>query len=79
MKQQIENREPSQHELRIQKSLTKLEVPGWYRKYSGNGKSPGGAPPKREFGSGLAGGGQGSLPPKQPHLRVSSQHADTQV
>jgi hypothetical protein len=75
MLQTQDNRQLSEHELRIQKSLDKLNVPDWYKKYGagggggegGNGgvgsaKSPGSrSSGQRTFGSGtgLAGGWAG--------------------
>jgi len=58
----------SEHELRIQRSLDKLNVPDWYKKYgaaggqTGGAKSPGSrssASGQKNFGTGLAGGWAG--------------------
>lgn len=61
--QNQETRRVSEHELRIQRSLQKLNVPDWYKNYAPTGTaSAAGTPNKsKEFGSGagLAGGWPG--------------------
>jgi hypothetical protein len=65
LKKKNENRQVSEHELRIQRSLQRLNVPDWYKKYAASGLSgnkPSPSPTSnRDFGSGtgLAGGWSG--------------------
>jgi len=61
LKKSQETRQVSEHELRIQRSLQRLNVPDWYKNYATPGSSPSKPPPGKEFGSGtgLAGGWSG--------------------
>lgn len=54
-------RKVSEHELRIQRSLQRLNVPEWYKAYAASSASttPTAPSPSKPFGGGLAGGWTG--------------------